>query len=113
MGLFTKNKTYIDERGYLRFKDTNRLVHRWVMEKYLGIKLRQHQIVHHINGNKLDNRPENLRVILEPSSWELHNNIHNKQKRETGNWYGKNKCQDCGTRNDSDFTYCKKCGKFL
>lgn len=39
------------------------LEHRLVMESYLGRKLEDHEVVHHIDGNGMNNKIENLQLM--------------------------------------------------
>ena len=66
--------------GYQQYNAGNgwKWTHRRVAEKKMKSKIYPGYEVHHINGNKLDNRPCNLSVL----SKEKHRMIHKYQFRE-------------------------------
>ena len=39
-------------------------LHRYLIEQHYGIKLNRNELVHHINGDMLDNRIENLELFF-------------------------------------------------
>ena len=68
-------KWYTDKKGYRRFSDSGKSVHRWSAEKKLGRSLRSGEVVHHKNRDKGDNRPSNLWVF---GSQKKHTRAHKK-----------------------------------
>ena len=66
------SKTYIDNNGYRRFCDSNKLVHRWVGEKKHGNEIWDGYEVHHIDGDKLNNSSENLTVLPRKKHRRIH-----------------------------------------
>lgn len=64
---FTNTNGYVYE--YVDGERQAQLQHRLVMERTLGRKLAKGESVHHRNGIRTDNRPENLELWV---SWQPH-----------------------------------------
>lgn len=80
--------------------------HRVVMEQHLGRRLGPEEVVHHINGNRADNRVENLEVFPD-------NGAH--MRHEFANRWARHyeRCQACGTteRRHEARGLCWKCNR--
>lgn len=63
--ILVKGHPYADSNGYI-------FEHRYIMEQYLGRYLRPNEVVHHKNGNKQDNRIENLELMTNSTHSTMH-----------------------------------------
>ena len=76
-----RHKPYITPEGYKQVykpkspearSDGYVAVHRDVASRKLGRPLRDDEVVHHKDGNKLNNRASNLQVMTRPQHWKVH-----------------------------------------
>lgn len=83
------NGKLLNERGYVIVKQKGDKAmksgycyeHRLVAEEKLGRPLLKSEIVHHIDGNKLNNHPANLMVMTQGDHMRWHK-IHRKSLQE-------------------------------
>lgn len=72
-----KHKIYLENGYEVRYiggynKKGNVKNHRYIMERYLGRKLNENEIIHHKDGNKLNNDINNLEVMTRSEHSKLH-----------------------------------------
>jgi hypothetical protein len=81
--LLTQHRWKVDKRGYVYFSYTcgRVLLHRLIMAKKLA-RAEGWPVVDHINGNTLDNRRSNLRVVTQRE------NVFNMHRKRSDNKSG-------------------------
>tara|TARA_Y100000310_G_scaffold322887_1_gene382513 strand:+ start:210 stop:698 length:489 start_codon:yes stop_codon:yes gene_type:complete len=69
---------HLNKRGYRIFSisDVRKKEHRMIMESHLGRELESHEIVHHKDGNNLNNSLDNLEVMSIGDHSKIHNTKH-------------------------------------
>lgn len=79
--IYSSNHPYKDSHGYV-------FEHRLIVEKEIKRYLLPSEHIHHINGNKQDNRIENLKILTNSEHLKLHwqesenNNFKNAKKTQ-------------------------------
>jgi len=74
-------RMYIDKNGYKRYADSGIPVHRHVARRKLGGDVWDDHVVHHRDGNKLNNSRSNLQVM----DRSRHSRLHSR-KRNLFDW---------------------------
>lgn len=84
-GTSVKPNGYVE---YTRGEHKGRSVHVVVMEERLGRRLKPDEHVHHINGDRTDNSPDNLALVTRSGHARLHRREEmisgNDRRRENG-----------------------------
>lgn len=82
-----------------------------VAERALGKQLPKGAVVHHVNENRADNRPENL-VICPNDRYHklLHTRLNALKACGNPDW---RKCPYCGEHDDPAVMRGEKCGRFV
>ena len=77
----TKSGYYVRYVPWHPMASKDRLVmeHRLVMEGLIGRILEEDEVVHHIDGNKGNNSPENLKLMTKSEHSTFHNQRRNKK----------------------------------
>jgi len=88
---------YVTPQGYVMVRvghgrgAEHRAEHRIVVERAIGRRLSSDEHVHHINGNRQDNRLENLEVLSNAEHQRVHDHAAKWRKPKVAC-----KCQQCG-----------------
>ena len=81
-------RLYIDYNGYYVLNHHKQYIklHRLIMEQHLGRKLKREEHIHHKNGDRLDNRITNMKIVTNSKHISDHRRKHQPSKHHDLNY---------------------------
>ena len=87
--------------------------HRWAMEQKIGRRLRYNEVVHHADGDRANNAPENLELVARGDHQRTHN-LERWEKIKMSTYPGCLHELTPLALTERPYRYeCRKCGKRL
>ena len=81
-GSIAKRKNYVKGKYVTLNVEGERIyLHRLIWEKNNGRQLRKGEVVHHVNCDPTDNRPQNLQVMSNAEHTSLHETLRRAERR--------------------------------
>lgn len=80
-----KPSEHINSDGYVFLTDVNELEHRYIAKQLLGRELSSKEVIHHINGRKIDNKISNL-CLMDRQKHELFHSWLRWKKEKSGKY---------------------------
>lgn len=80
---------HVSKGGYIVLepkRGQKQYLHRLIMEDKLGRKLEEDELVHHIDGNKMNNHPDNLALTDRSTHARQHRNSRTNKFVEKPQW---------------------------
>ncbi len=71
-------------RLWIKYEKGRQRYHRYLMEKNIGRKLLSKEIVHHIDGDTMNNDLDNLKMMTQAEHFRLHQTGNHNKRRSNG-----------------------------
>ncbi len=92
--ILNKLKWHKNKTGYAKGNTTPGLIHRYIYQEIMNIDLTTKNIIDHINGDRLDNRRENLRITNHSENARNHKKQENVTSKYNGVHLNKEKIKN-------------------
>lgn len=94
-----------NKTGYAYTTDTRKPIHRIILSRKLNREILDTEVCDHIDGDRTNNKRDNLRLVTTQQNLRNRPSVHNSQSRFKNVYKAKNKWKVCIRHNSKDYYF--------